>query len=173
MGTRRAVLTTELVLVTPAGAPAFAARVVLDPAVPGGATDLAALLGPRGRWATGDPAHTPIGRYVEAALRSLGQWEALLPRLARGDTVRAALVLVERGEAGFGVVYRSDVVASRAVREETVFAPATYPPVRFVFGLTPRGAGDPRARGLLDFLASPTAAAVWRRHGFTPAAVPA
>lgn len=167
-GTRRAVLTTELVLVAPASAPAFPTRIVLDPTASGGATDLVALLGPRGRWASGDPAHTPIGRYVEAALRSLGQWDALLPRLARGDTVRAALVLVERGEAGFGVVYRSDVVASRAVREEAVFAPATYPPVRFVFGLTQRGAGDPRARGLLDFLASPAAAPVWRRHGFTP-----
>lgn len=171
-GTRRAVLTTDLVLVAPAAAPAFPARVVLDPAAPGGATDLAALLGPRGRWATGDPAHTPIGRYVEAALRSLGQWEALLPRLARGDTVRAALVLVERGEAGFGIVYRSDVVASREVREEAVFAPATHPPVRFVFGLTPRGAGGVHARALLDFVAGPAAAPVWRRHGFTPLGAP-
>lgn len=68
--TRRSVLTTDLVLVAPAEAPPFAVPVVLDPAA---ATDLLALLGARGRWATGDPAHTPIGRYVEAALRALGQ----------------------------------------------------------------------------------------------------
>ncbi|MBX6373437.1 MAG: molybdate ABC transporter substrate-binding protein [Acetobacteraceae bacterium] len=170
---RRTVLTTDLVLVAPASVQPFPARIVLDPAAPGGATGLAALLGPRGRWTTGDPAHTPIGRYAEAALRSLGQWEALLPRMARGNTARAALVLVERGEAIFGVVSRSDVAASQAVREEAVFAPTTHPPVCLAFGLTPRGAADPRARALLDFLASPAAAPIWRRHGFTPVGAPA
>lgn len=82
--------------------------------------------------------------------------------------MRAALVLVERGEAVFGIVYRSDVQASRAMREIAQFPARTHQPVRFVFGLTPGGAGDPRARALLAFLASAEAAPVWRRHGFTP-----
>ena len=48
-------------------------------------TDLLALLGPRGRIATGDPAHVPAGRYARDALRWMGQWDAVAPRLARGE----------------------------------------------------------------------------------------
>jgi len=101
-------------------------------------------------------------------LRSIGQWETMQSRLARRDTVGTAHVLVERGEAGFGFVSRSDVIASRAVREVTIFPPKTHSPVHFVFGLTPRGAASPGARMLLDFLASPTAAPVWRQYGLAP-----
>jgi len=76
-------------------------------------TDLAALLGANGRIATGDPAHVPVGRYAQAALTWMGQWDAVSPRLARADNVRAALLLVERGEAPFGIVYATDAAASR------------------------------------------------------------
>jgi molybdate transport system substrate-binding protein len=167
--TRRTLLTTDMLLVAPGDAPEPAAPVSPDPAAAGGATCLAALLGPRGRWATGDPAHTPIGRYAEAALRWLGQWEALAPRLARAETVRVALLLVERGEAGLGIVFRSDALVSPGLRLLGAFPPRAHPPIAFVAAATPRGAGDPDARGLLEFLASPEAMAVWTRHGFRPA----
>ncbi|WP_431269128.1 molybdate ABC transporter substrate-binding protein [Dankookia sp. P2] len=88
--TRVSPLGNALVLVAPANSPA--APVAIGPG-----TDLAGLLGPQGRLATGDPAHVPAGIYAKAALESLGQWAAIAPRLARAENVRAALLLVERG----------------------------------------------------------------------------
>jgi molybdate transport system substrate-binding protein len=147
-----------LVLIAPANA---ARPVTLAPG-----TDLAALLGANGRIATGDPAHIPVGRYAQAALTWMGQWEALSPRLARADNVRSALLLVERGEAPFGIVYATDAAASNAVRVVGSFPPESHPPITYPFALTRRAERNTQARALLDFLTGPEAAPTWQRFGF-------
>lgn len=157
--TRRSVLGNALVLVVPA----HAARSV--PIARG--TDLAALLGPQGRIATGDPAHVPVGRYAQAALTWMGQWEALAPRLARAENVRSALLLVERGEAPLGIVYATDAAASAGVRIAGTFPPESHPPVSYPFALTRRAEGNADARALLAFLTGTEATATWQRLGFT------
>ena len=159
--TRSSVLGNALVLVAPAdraGGPALGI---------GRDTDLAALLGPGGRLAVGDPAHVPAGRYAEAALRWMGQWQALAPRLARADNVRAALLLVERGEAPLGIVYATDAMASRGVRVLGAFPVESHPPISYPFALTRRGGASPGTAALLAFLTGAEAAPAWRRHGFT------
>jgi len=133
--------------------------------VPG--VDLLAQLGPHGRLAIGDPAHVPAGRYAEAALRWLGQWRSIAQRLARAENVRAALLLVERGEAPLGIVYATDAAASPGVRVIGQFPPASHLPITYPFALTRRAAGNREARALLDILAGPGAAPVWARYGFT------
>ncbi len=158
-GTRTAALGNALVLVAPA---ASAAQVAL-----GRGADLLALLGPGGRIAAGDPAHVPAGRYAQAALEWLGQWPALAPRLARADNVRAALLLVERGEAPLGIVYATDAAASRGVRVLAAFPAESHPPIAYPFALTRRAAGNAAARDFLAFALSPAAAATWQRLGFT------
>jgi molybdate transport system substrate-binding protein len=160
-GTRASPLGNALVLVAPAA--------IARPVQLARGTDLAALLGPQGRLATGDPAHVPAGRYAQAALEWLGQWQALAlaPRLARADSVRAALLLVERGEAPLGVVYATDAAASRAVRVVGTFPPESHPPISYPFALTRRAANDVQAHSLLHFLAGAEAAATWQRFGFT------
>src|SRR5690606_26818557 len=85
-------LGNALALIAPADSPARPLALTRG-------TDLVALLGPQGRLAVGDPAHVPVGLYARAALTWMGQWEALQPRLARAESVRAGLLLVERGEA--------------------------------------------------------------------------
>lgn len=157
--TRVSPLGNSLVLVAPANAarPVTLAR----------DTDLLALLGPNGRIATGDPAHVPVGRYAQAALTWMGQWAAVAPRLARADNVRAALLLVERGEAPFGIVYSTDAVASQGVRVVGTFPAGSHEAITYPFALTRRAEGNAQARALLAFLAGPEAAPTWQRFGFT------
>src|SRR5579875_2312049 len=99
-GTRIDLLTNRLVLIVPANGPD---HVSLAPHF-----DLAALLGPNGRLATGDPAHVPVGLYAEQALKKLGVWDYAQQHIAPAADVRSALLLVERGEAPAGVVYSTD-----------------------------------------------------------------
>ncbi len=157
-GTRSSPIGNSLVLV----APASAAR----PVALAQGTDLAALLGPGGRIATGDPAHVPAGRYAQAALTWMGQWDAIAPRLARADNVRSALLLVERGEAPFGIVYATDAAGS-GVRIVGTFPAGSHPPVTYPFALTRRAEGNAGARALLAFLTGPEAAPAWQRFGFS------
>lgn len=157
--TRTSPLGNDLVLVAPANA--------AQPVALTRTTDLAALVGPNRRIATGDPAHVPVGRYAQAALEWMGQWDAINPRLARADNVRSALLLVERGEAPFGIVYGTDAAISQGVRVVGTFPAESHPPITYPFAVTRRGADNAQAKAFLAFLTGAEAAPTWQRFGFS------
>jgi len=156
-GTRRRLLGNDLVLIVPADHPA---KVTIGPGF-----DILALLGATGRIATGDPAAVPVGLYAEQSLRKLGLWDAVAPRLARTEDVRAALLLVERGEAPAGIVYSTDAAVSAGVAIAGIFPDDSHEPITYPFAVTKAG-DTPAARALMDFLAGPQARAVFLRRGF-------
>ena len=156
-GTRRDLLGNELVLVVPKDR---ARTVAINRDL-----DLQALLGADGRIATGDPAHVPAGLYAKQALTRLGLWERAENRIAAAPDVRAALLLVERGEAPAGIVYGTDAAASAGVSVAGVFPADSHDPVTYPFAVVKDG-DTPEARALLAFLAGPEAQAVWKKRGF-------
>jgi molybdate transport system substrate-binding protein len=156
--TRAAPIGNSLVLVAPADSPLT--EVNVDSSL-----DLAALLGPDGRLAVGDPAHVPAGQYAEAALKALGLWDAAEPRLAPALDVRAALALVERGETPMGVVYATDAGASAGVKVVGVFPAASHPPVTYPFAIL-AGARTPAAERFLAYATGEPGLAVFERYGF-------
>lgn len=157
--TRRALLGNRLVLIVPA---ASARRVTID-----GRLDMTGLLGPGGRLAVGDPRHVPAGLYAEQALRRLGLWDAVAPRLAATQNVRAALLLVESGEAPAGIVYATDAAASKSVVVAGGFPEGSHDPVTYPFAVT-RAGDTPAARAFMTFLGGPAARQVFVRYGFIP-----
>ncbi len=120
----------------------------------------------RGRLATGDPAHVPVGRYAEEALTRLGVWQAVAPKLARTDNVRAALLLVERGEAPFGIVYATDAAASGKVNVAGVFPADTHAPVSYPAAILATR-DRPEVRRFFDFMLGSDAQQIYRAAGFT------
>ena len=156
--TRTSPIGNSLVLIAPLDRPA---AVRIRPGM-----DLLALLGPGDRIAIGDPASVPAGAYAKAALTALGIWDAVAPRLARAENVRAALLLVERGEAPLGIVYATDAAASRRVGVAGTFPADTRPAITYPFALTRAGDG-PDARAFFAFLTGPEAASTYRRLGFS------
>jgi molybdate transport system substrate-binding protein len=155
--TRKDLLGNELVLVVAADKPQHVTI--------GTGFNLLGLLGPNGRVATGDPAHVPVGIYAEQALKRLGIWDAVSPRLARTDDVRSALLLVERGEAPAGIVYATDAAVSKGVMVAGVFPPGSHDPVSYPFAVVKSG-DTPEARALMTFLAGPDARAIFDKRGF-------
>jgi molybdate transport system substrate-binding protein len=107
----------------------------------------------------------PVGIYAEQALRKLGLWDSVVTRLARTDDVRAALLLVERGEAPAGIVYATDAAASREVMVAGTFPASSHDPIAYPFAVTKSG-DTVESRALLTFLAGPQARAVFTQHGF-------
>ena len=114
-----------------------------------------------------DPDAVPAGKYGKAALTALGVWPAVAKRVARGESVRAALALVERGEAPFGIVYATDARASSKVRIVGVFPAASHPPITYPIA-TLRSSTSADAEGLRRFLISPAGKGIFRRYGFVP-----
>ncbi|MGM0584108.1 MAG: molybdate ABC transporter substrate-binding protein [Pseudomonadota bacterium] len=156
-GSRRDLLRNRLVLVAHGEAP----EVTLSPGL-----DLRALLD-GGRLAMAFVDAVPAGIYGKAALSSLGLWAQAEPHVAQADNVRAALALVARGEAPFGIVYATDVAAEPAVSVVATFPADSHPPIVYP-GAVPERAERERAAALLDWLAGPQAQAVFARHGFAP-----
>ncbi|HSQ03955.1 MAG TPA: molybdate ABC transporter substrate-binding protein [Burkholderiales bacterium] len=120
-----------------------------------------------GRLAMADPDSVPAGRYGKAALESLGVWPSVAGRIARAENVRAALLFVSRGEAPLGIVYRTDALADRRVRIVAVFPPDTHPPIVYPAALLTSGKGA-GAAAFYDYLRSPAASEIFRKHGFVP-----
>jgi molybdate transport system substrate-binding protein len=127
--------------------------------------DFVAMVG-AGRLAIADPAHAPLGIHARAALRAMGVWKQLGPRALRLADAARARVLVERGEAAFGILYESDVVSSPRLEAAGIFPASFHPPITYEIALTRAGKGDKRARKLLHWLAGPQAARVFAKHGF-------
>ena len=157
--TRISPLANRLVLVAPANSAQAPVTLARD-------TDLLALAGADGRIATGDPAHVPVGKYAQAALGWMNQWDRVSPRLARADNVRSALLLVERGEAPLGIVYATDAAASKGVKVIGTFPAESHPAVTYPFAVTRSGAGNRAARDFFAFAISAEAASVYQRFGF-------
>lgn len=153
-GTRAVLAGNRLVLVARRGAPPLAGL--------SGAHLLRAL--GDGRLAMADAA-VPAGRYGEAALRRLGAWQAVSPRIVRAENVRAALALVARGAAPYGIVYATDARAEPAVSVAGVFPARSHPPI--VYPVARLGtATAPEAEAFRRFLLSPAGRAILARRGF-------
>ena len=154
--TRRNLLGNQLVLVAPK---ASKARVDLKRP----ATFLAAL--GDGRLAVGQTQTVPAGKYAKASLESLSLWNGVKARLAESESVRAALMLVARGETPLGIVYASDAKAEPAVRVLATFSEDSHPPIIYPVAAL-RGPRSAQATQFVQWLASPAADAIFTRRGF-------
>jgi len=161
---RRDLLGNRLVLIVPKDSP-------IDGLQVDAGLDLAGILGEE-RLSMGDPDHVPAGMYGKNAMQHLGLWDAIADRVARAKDVRAALVLVERGECPLGQVYATDAAISDKVRVAGVFPEASHPPIVYPAALVKQGTDTqanpgPEALSFLDFLQSEPAVRVFETYGFT------
>jgi len=158
-GTRRNILGNKLVLIAPSGSTVAAEIRAGFP--------LAHLLG-NGRLATADPAHVPAGKYTKAALEKLGVWDPVAGKLAPAENVRAALLLVARGEAPLGTVYATDAAAEPKVRVVAAFPDGLHAPIVYPVALLTGAPGAGAAADFVALLSSAPARKVFEKHGFTP-----
>jgi molybdate transport system substrate-binding protein len=156
-GTRVNLLGNTLVLI--AGKESKLGNVTIGPGL-----DLTGLAG-AGRIATGDVRAVPVGIYAKAALQKLGLWDAVEPKLAMVGNVRAALVLVARGEAPLGIVYATDAKVEPAVKVIAAFPDDSHEPI--VYPVAATRTAKSSAALYLAFLRSVAARAIFEHYGFS------
>jgi molybdate transport system substrate-binding protein len=154
--TRLNLLRNRLVLIAPADSRATVSIVQGFP--------LADMLG-SGRLAMANPDSVPAGKYGKASLEFLGVWKDVQPKVAPAENVRAALVLVSRGETPFGIVYKTDAAVEPRVRIVAEFPENSHPPIIYPAALT--ATGKSAAATFLDSLSKPPARAVFAKFGFS------
>lgn len=129
---------------------------------------LANMLGD-GRLAMALVDAVPAGIYGKAAFEHLGLWDAVAPRVAQTDNVRAALALVATGAAPMGVVYATDAAADPRVTAMSLFPEDSHPPIVYPAALT--ASGNETATAFLDYLSSDPASKRFTQNGFLPLGV--
>lgn len=156
-GSRRTPIGNDLVLIAPRDS--AIGGVTLDRGV-----DLLSPLG-GGRLAVGDPAYVPAGAYAQKALAFLGAWDAVEPRLAPAESVRAALALVARAEAPLGIVYATDAAIDPRVKVVGRFPPASHPAIVYPYAIV-AGRDVAPVRRVFDYLTGSAARPVYESFGF-------
>jgi len=127
--------------------------------------DLAKALG-GGKLAMANVDAVPAGKYGKAALEKLGAWDGVKGNIAQAENVRAALLLVARGEAPLGIVYSTDAAAEPNVKIVGEFPADSHPPIIYPAALT-KDAKSPDAKAFLDLLKSNKARPAFEKQGFT------
>ena len=125
--------------------------------------DLAGLLA-GGKLAMAQIASVPAGQYGKEALESLALWNKVEASVVQVENVRAALKLVEIGEAPLGIVYASDAIAAVGVTVVGTFPKDSHAPIIYPAALTATSVTE--AQGFLDYLETPEADAVFVAQGF-------
>jgi molybdate transport system substrate-binding protein len=126
--------------------------------------NLAAVLGD-GRLSMASVDSVPAGKYGKAALEKLGAWASVSGKIAQAENVRAALLLVSRGEAPAGIVYQTDAAADPNVKIIGTFPQDTHSPIIYPIALT-AGPSHPDADGFLAFIKSAKARPLFEAQGF-------
>lgn len=149
-------LRNAIVLVAPKGS---GRKIALEPGL-----DLTkALAG--GRLAMGHVDAVPAGKYGKAALEKLGAWDGVKAQVAQAENVRAALLLVARGEAPLGIVYATDAASEPGVEVVATFPEGSHPPIVYPAALTSESKNADGA-AFLSYLRSPAARPFFERQGF-------
>jgi molybdate transport system substrate-binding protein len=156
--TRRNLLGNALVLVAPSDSAAQPMQIDAQ-------TDILGLLGGDGRLAMGQPKSVPAGAYAEQALTSLGLWGKVKDRIAQTESVRATLIVVARGEAPLGIVYRTDAHAEARVKVLGTFPESSHAPIVYPIAII-AASTNPDGKAFYDYLATAAASALFKRESF-------
>ena len=140
---------------------------VLWSADPDGPAGPEALCGEFHHLAIANPRTAPYGAAAQEVLTAMGRWEPLQDRIARTQSVAGAWSAVASGAADLGFVALSSVLTNDAGKGRYWEPPqALYTPLRQTAVLLNRGADNPGATALLEFLLSDDARAVIRDAGY-------
>jgi molybdate transport system substrate-binding protein len=121
--------------------------------------------------AVANPKTAPYGRAAIAALKHLGDFDALQPRLVYGENVAQTAQLVESGGADAGIIALSLAVSPvlRGRGRYSQIPEEAHPPI-VQGGVVLRWAQDAAlASEFRDFLLSSEGSVIFRKYGFSPA----
>jgi len=115
--------------------------------------------------AIANPQHAPYGRAAEAALRSMGLYDSLQPKLVLGENIAQTLQFVESGAADVGIVALSLAIAPPARDKGRYWEIPldAYPKIE-QGGVILKD--SPGARQFRSYLLSAAGRAILKRYGF-------
>lgn len=118
------------------------------------------------RIAIPDTTASLAGRCTKQGLTTMGVWSTIRDRVVTAADARSAMALVERGEAGAGIVPASLAKGSSGVEVGFTLSEGTHDVLAYTGAVVQGARHAEAARQFLDFLSGPRGREILRRHGF-------
>lgn len=115
----------------------------------------------------GDPKAVPAGVYAKEWLEKIGLWKSLEAKVAPAENVRAAMAVVESGNAEAGIVYKTDAAISKKVTVALEIPVAEGPKIIYPAAVLKDSRNADAARKLLTWLADKKADETFAKFGFS------
>ena len=115
----------------------------------------------------GDPKAVPAGVYAKAWLEKVGLWATIEPKIVPAENVRAAMAVVESGNAEAGIVYKTDAAQSRKVWVALDIPAAEGPKIIYPAAVVADSRNKEAARRFLSYLAGRESDETFRKFGFS------
>lgn len=152
-GTRRNLLSNQMVLITPKNFTGVASfEDLTKPEVK--------------KIALGEPSSVPAGQYAEETLKFYGLLEKVKDKFVYAKDVRQVLSYVELGNVEAGLVYLTDAKTSREVQIVATASPESHSPIIYPIAVIKDSKKPEIAKEFGGFLASTEAQAVFNKYGF-------
>jgi len=117
--------------------------------------------------AIANPKLAPYGAAAVEAMKGLGVYESIQPKIVTGESVAQTHQFIGTGNALLGFVALSQVLKDGKIEGSSWIVPAKlYTPIRQDAVILKKGNGKPAAEALLKYLKSDKARAVIRSSGY-------
>lgn len=115
-----------------------------------------------------NPKAAPYGLAATQTLDKLGLSDTLKGKIVEGQNITQALQFVSTGNAELGFVALSQVYKDGQITSGSawVVPEAMYEPIRQDALILKKGAGNPAAKALVDYLKGPKAAEIIKSYGY-------
>ena len=127
--------------------------------------DAALKAGAFNKMSIANPAAAPYGVAAIEAMKALGVYDALAPKIVQGATIAQAFQFIDTGNAEVGFVALSQL-ANVTAGSRWMVPQALYKPIRQDAVLLKKGADDEASKAFVAFLRGPEARAVILKFGY-------
>lgn len=152
-GTRRNLVTNQLVLITPKLEKSLTKfQDLTEPSV--------------AKIALGQPKSVPAGQYGEEVLKYFKILDSVKSKIIYGKDVHQVLTYVETGNVNAGLVYQTDAKTSDQVRVAAIASKASHSPIVYPMAILKDSKNPSGAKAFSQFLTSQTSQSIFKKYGF-------
>jgi molybdate transport system substrate-binding protein len=119
-----------------------------------------------GKISIGEPESVPAGKYAQEALTNMGLWDALQPKIVLAKDVRSVLTYVETGNVDAGLVYHSDALMGKNIKEVAIASDDTHKPIVYPIAIIKDTKNQTATKAFANFLSGSEAGQVFTKYGF-------
>lgn len=118
--------------------------------------------------AIANPKHAPYGKRAEEALKTVGLWDKLQPRLVFGENIAQTAQFVQTGNAQVGIIALALAVNPELANKGGYYLipDRLHAPLEQGFIITRRAAGNALAKKFADYMATRPVRAIMAKYGF-------